>query len=146
MTLEPHRVVAVFSSQFLLVASPHEPALQAVRSPQPDPAQHTILLSTTTAKNQMQSWIPVPDHMELVCGEVILFLQLPIHEATEAIMKVGMTVGPTSENCILVTLGKFFYMPNDITSNIMLYYLGKPRERGIYTVQMFLYLVKYFFL
>lgn len=37
-------------------------------------------------------------------------------------------------------------MPNGQTSNIILYLLGKPREREIHTEQMFLGLVHYFLL
>lgn len=35
-------------------------------------------------------------------GRLASFLQLPIHEATEAVMKVGMRVGTTPENCIFI--------------------------------------------
>lgn len=41
-------------------------------------------------------------------GKLSSFLQLPICGATEAVVKGGMTVGPTSENCIFSNSGQFF--------------------------------------
>lgn len=66
----------------------------------PSPAHH--MAQHPAAKNPTQSGYLLPIAWGWDVGKLSSFLQLPIHGATEAIMKGGMTVGPTAENCIFM--------------------------------------------
>lgn len=96
MAFEPRKVVAVTSSQFRLVASPQEPSLEVVRSP-----NYIILLPGSQKSNADL------DSCSLlrgggIWGELSSFLQLPIRGAMEPVMKGVMTVGATAENCFFM--------------------------------------------